>query len=117
MSETKQAEWNVNKTAEMGHEKNLRNLCRQLEQAYVEWKRDATVGGCVIVHEWPAIGECGRYTAKDVRIRFVTTKNRTIQVQTPDFRVIGEYNIESGIAQQLYADAGSILDDEESRDD
>jgi hypothetical protein len=100
------AEWNVNKQSEMSEETNLRNTCRQLEQEYVDWGRKATHGGFRLVREWPAIGELGRYTVNGVRVRFVTTRKRSIQVQTPEGKTVAECAMKPGLARDLYPIAG-----------
>lgn len=105
-----QAEWNVYRIAEMSEEQNLRNLCRQIEQQYVDWNRDATIGGFRICIEWPQFGECNRYTVPDVQVRFVTTHKRTVQVQTPDRKLVEELGMFPGLAECLYICAGQVID-------
>lgn len=107
-----QAEWNVNRIAEMSKEQNLRNICRQIETQYVDWNRDATVGGFILCIEWPQLGELNRYLVQDVRIRFVTTHKRTIQVQKPDRTVVGEFPMNPGLAAELYICAGQSMDED-----
>ena len=106
-----QAEWNVNRIAEMNEEHNLRNLCRQIECQYVDWNRDATHGGYLLTVEWPQIGELGRYAVKGVQVEFVTTRKRSIQVRTPEGEVVGEFGMFPGLAEELYLCAGKVIDD------
>lgn len=105
-----QAIWNVIETAAMSQEQNLRNLCRQFEQAYVEWKRPATHGGFRLSTQWPAIGELGRYGVAGVRVSFVTTYKREMEVRDAQGKVIGKVKMLPGMAQELYVLAGTILD-------
>jgi hypothetical protein len=108
------AEWNINETAAMTEEQNLRNLCRQMEQEYIDWSRSLTYKGFGMVREWPAMGEMGRGTVEGVRVRFLKTRNRTIEVQTPipNPQTIAIVPVRVGMARVLYAAAGAILDTE-----
>jgi len=103
------AEWNVNVTAEMAPDENLLNVCRQMEQEYVSRRRNATHGGCCIVREWPAIGELGRYRVDGVRVRFVTTTRRTVEVQTPDGSILTACPMKPGMADELYSVARTFV--------
>lgn len=109
-----QAEWNAQKIADMSEEANLRNRCRQIEQEYVDWSRNATYKGFCISREWPAIGELGRYTVTGVKVRFMTTKKRTIQVQDNSGKTVCEVPMVKGMAETLYLTAGTIVDSEHS---
>ncbi len=102
------AEWNVNTIAEMDEEQNLRNKCRQLEQQYVDWHRDATVNGCRIAHEWPAIGELGRGSVAGWRVKFVTTHRRAIEVIARNGNLIATFKMVPGMARNLYVLAGEL---------
>jgi hypothetical protein len=105
-----QAEWNVIEISKMNDEQTLRNTCRQLEQQYVDWRRPATYKGSRVSMEFPYIGECGRYTSEGLICRFVTTYRRSIEVQAPDGKVLGEFKMQPGLAKQLYVCAGQLLD-------
>lgn len=104
------AEWNVNKIAEMNHEENLRNTCLQIEEEYVQKKRHATHGGYVISRQWPRLGECNHWIAKDYILAFRTTTKRSIQIVLPSGEVIAEHPMKPGLANELYLEAGRILD-------
>ena len=110
------AEWDGNKISTMSEEHNLRNLCRQLEQQYVDWNRDATYDGFRICMEWPAIGELGRYLVDGVRVRFVTTHKRTIEVQLPNGMPVEEFSMVPGLAEALYVCAGGVITHEPQDD-
>lgn len=103
------AEWNVNVIAEMNAGENLRNTCRQIEQRYVSWRQNATVQGCRIVREWPAIGELGRYRVDGVRICFITTRHRSVEVQDAAGSILGMCAIKVGLAEDLYSIAQALI--------
>lgn len=105
------AEWDVNKTAAMTEKQNLHNLCLQMEQEYIDWSRSLTYKGLGLVREWPAIGEMNRCTVDGVRVRFLTTRNRSIEVQTPipNPLTIAVVPVRQGMACVLYAIASSLL--------
>lgn len=96
------AEWKNNAISTMSAEENLRNVCNQLEQEYVDWRRPAKVRGCRIARQWPAIGELGRYGVKGVVITFVTTHKRSIIVKDQAGMVRGEVRMRIGMAETLY---------------
>lgn len=108
-----EAVWDVIETAAMSREANLRNVCRQLEQQYVDWARSATHGRHCLAHEWPAIGELGRGSVAGVVVRFVTTRRRSIVVRDSQGTVHGEVKMLPGMAEQLYVLAGGIEDSQD----
>lgn len=105
-----QAIWNVQETANMSREQNLRNLCRQLEQEYIDWHRSMTYKGYRIKRVWPAIGELDNLLGKKDVVHFITTKKRSIQVCDITGTSYGEVRALPGMAEELYILAGMIED-------
>jgi hypothetical protein len=107
MGDAKQlAIWDVNKTAEMTPEANLRNVCRQLEDEYITWSRFVSLVSGI---QWPAIGELGRYSTEGVRITFIKHR-RYVDVMDADRKQIGRVPVHAGMAVDLYVLAGAALD-------
>src|SRR5947207_1888499 len=102
------AEWNSVVVATMTRDENLRNVCRRLEQKYVEWRHRATHRRACIAHSWPAIGELGRLSVKGQVVTFVTTKRRSIQVKDASGTLCGEVKMQPGLAQNLYEIAARV---------
>ena len=103
------AEWDVNATAAFSREENLLNLCRQLEQAHVDWKNPCTYRGASVCIQWPAIGELGRYKVEGVEVQFIRTQNRQIKVLDAAGKVYEIVRVQAGMADRLYLVAKTIL--------
>jgi hypothetical protein len=104
-----QAEWNGNAIAELSREDNLLNLCRQFEQAHVDWRRLGTYGADAFCTEWPAIGEMDRYRVDGVEVRFVTTQHRKIKILDAARKEYARISIQPGMADRMYLVARNIL--------
>jgi hypothetical protein len=98
--------WNVNETAKMPEETNLRNVCRQIEDEYITWGRFVSE---VTGIQWPAIGELGRYGVEGAVLTFVKHR-RYVDVKDAENKVIGTVPVHPGMARELYALAGTIAD-------
>jgi hypothetical protein len=98
--------WNINETAEMSAESNLRNTCKQIEDEYVTWGRYVSV---TCQRQWPMIGELGRYHVPGMVLGF-NKHRRYVDVVDSTNKVMGRVHVKPGMAVELYKLAGTVAD-------